>query len=174
MGLDSVEIVLEVEESFSIDIPNEAAVSMRTPRQMTQYIMRHVPLQRGEGCRFQRSFFRVRRGLKRQLPALASAVERDTRLQDILPRDQWPALWSSIRDDVGEPDWPARIPWHVSSGRGHEPSASSPGTSHYFRQARLHLLHPGPGTRSGWRCGESYMNSWASSTTHWMQASLGI
>jgi hypothetical protein len=68
-------------------------------------------LERGDGCCFQRSFFRVRRSLKRQLPALASAVERDTRLKDILPRDQWPALWSSIRDDVGEPDWPARIPW---------------------------------------------------------------
>jgi acyl carrier protein len=39
MGLDSVEIVLEVEESFGIEIPNEEAVSMRTPRQMVQYII---------------------------------------------------------------------------------------------------------------------------------------
>ncbi len=111
MGLDSVEIVLGLEESFGIDLPNEATVSMRTPRHMVEHIIGHVPLERGDGCRFQRSFFRVRRSLRRQLPTLGSAVERDTRLKDIVPKDKAPALWASIRHDVGTPDWPVKIPW---------------------------------------------------------------
>jgi acyl carrier protein len=111
MGLEGVEMVLEVEESFDIDIPKDQAQDMLTPRQLIDYVLQHVGVERGEGCRFQRTYFRVRRAFRHQLAALASDAGRGTRLKDVLHKDQWPRVWAKIRDEVGAEDWPTSVPW---------------------------------------------------------------
>lgn len=42
MGLDTVELVLAVEERFSIHIPNEVAARLETVGQMHQFVVEHL------------------------------------------------------------------------------------------------------------------------------------
>ncbi len=111
MGLESVELVLEVEKSFGIDIPKDDAREMETPRHVVEHILSSVRVHRGEGCRFQRTFFRVRRAFRNQLAALASQASRDTRMKDILHKDQWPVVWARMREETQAEDWPKTVPW---------------------------------------------------------------
>jgi acyl carrier protein len=39
MGLDTVELVMAFEEKFGINIPNEDAAELTTPRKVTDYVM---------------------------------------------------------------------------------------------------------------------------------------
>ncbi len=52
------------------------------------------------------------------MKALSSTFNLDTPLKEILHKDQWPQVWAAIRAEVGQPEWPASIPWPglLSSG----------------------------------------------------------
>ena len=52
-----------------------------------------------------------RTGFRSQLKALSSTFDLDTPLKAILHKDQWPQVWVAIRAEVGQPEWPASIPW---------------------------------------------------------------
>jgi len=43
MGLDIVEFVMDVEESFGISIPDDVAERFTTPRKLIDYILDRVP-----------------------------------------------------------------------------------------------------------------------------------
>lgn len=42
MGLEATEIVIATEETFGIDIPNEAAARILTPAELVEYVASHV------------------------------------------------------------------------------------------------------------------------------------
>ena len=42
MGLDTVELVMEIERAFAIEIPDAAAERLRTVGEMYQYVRAHV------------------------------------------------------------------------------------------------------------------------------------
>ena len=65
MGLDSVELVLEVEEEFEITINDADAEQLRTPRQLAAYVfVRLKNAQESEGaCLSQAAFYRLRKVL---------------------------------------------------------------------------------------------------------------
>jgi len=64
MGLDSVELLIEIEEAFDISIPDEAAVKMRTPGDIFGYLagssFRAMPI---GPCLSQAVFNRLRRAI---------------------------------------------------------------------------------------------------------------
>ena len=70
-----------------------------------------MPLKPTEECLSQQLFYRLRREFRSQLKALASTFHLDTPLKQILRKDQWPQVWEAIRAEVGQPEWPASIPW---------------------------------------------------------------
>jgi hypothetical protein len=111
MGLDGVEIVMRTEETFGIEIPDNIAARILTPAALIDFVAANVPLKPTNECLSQQLFYRLRRGFRSQLKALTSAFDLDTPLKDILHKDQWPRVWQAIRDEVGQPEWPASIPW---------------------------------------------------------------
>ena len=110
MGLESVEILLAAEETFGIGIPDEAAERMRTPADLVNFILSQVPVAPSPECMSQQMFYRLRRGFRVQVPALVKKFQPDTKLSEILHKDQWPKVWSAVRDSVGDAVWPAEIP----------------------------------------------------------------
>jgi hypothetical protein len=118
MGLDGVEIVMRTEETFGIEIPNKVAAQLLTPAALVEFVAANVPMKPTEACLSQQLFYRLRRGFRSQLKALSSTFDLDTPLKQILQKDQWPQVWEAIRAEVGQPEWPASIPWPglLSSG----------------------------------------------------------
>jgi hypothetical protein len=111
MGLDGVEIVMRTEETFGIEIPDKIAARILTPAALIDFVAANVPLKPTNECLSQQLFYRLRRGFRSQLKAFTSTLDLDTPLKEILHKDQWPQVWQAIRDEVGQPEWPASIPW---------------------------------------------------------------
>ena len=76
MGLDSVELVLAVEEHFQIDIPNEAAAKIQTVRHMRDFIVAELR-RRGREADPDAVFARLREIIVEQLPFEPSEVVLD-------------------------------------------------------------------------------------------------
>jgi len=111
VGLDTVETVIGIEEAFGIEIPNSVAQKLVTPGHVVDYIVSVVPTTSTERCLTQQLFYRVRRGFRRQIPALARDIELDTPIGNVLHEDQWQKVWRAIWDDVGDSSWPVIVPW---------------------------------------------------------------
>jgi hypothetical protein len=63
MGLDGVEIVMSVDDSFAIELENSEAGKIVTPGQLIDLVMSKVALATSASCLTQRSFHSVRRFL---------------------------------------------------------------------------------------------------------------
>ena len=111
MGLDGVVIIMRTEEAFGIEIPDKIAQQILTPAALVDFVAGNVPLKPTEECLSQQLFYRLRRGFRSQLKALSSTFVLDTPLKEILHKDQWPQIWQAVRAEVGQPEWPASIPW---------------------------------------------------------------
>jgi acyl carrier protein len=111
MGLEGVEIVLAAEETFGIAIPDAVASQIQTPADLIAFIAAHVPTAASPDCVTQQFFYRLRRGFRTQVPALSVAFQPDTKLCDVVSKDEWPALWRNIRVSVGDANWPPEVPW---------------------------------------------------------------
>jgi hypothetical protein len=50
MGLDIVELFAEVEQEFTVEIPNDAAATITTVGQLLDYLEQHAPAAREPGA----------------------------------------------------------------------------------------------------------------------------
>jgi hypothetical protein len=119
MGLDTVQLVMDVEEAFGIAIPDEEAARMRTPRMVLEYMATRLPVVAGEGerCPTQHAFYAARRGFC-AAGVQRAVLRRNTSLRALSDRAAWPALWTRVRTDAGEPHWPEAVPWPGFWSRG--------------------------------------------------------
>jgi hypothetical protein len=142
MGLDGVAIVMAAEQTFGIDIPDAAAGRLRTPRMLLDYVAARVARAADVDCLSQRTFYRVRHGLRSQLAALVPEPGLETPIKAIVHKDQWDRVWAALRTAVGESFWPERMPWPGVLGFG-------PRT---IRELVLHIVRhlPAPTPGSPW------------------------
>lgn len=101
MGLDSVELLLSVEEEFGINIPDEDAANLITPRVLADYVVSRLGnLQSNDGrCLTQASFYRLRSVLVNQFSALRKDVLPSSRIDSFLKTDfrrQWRELTAAV------------------------------------------------------------------------------
>lgn len=113
MGLDGVELVMELEERFQIAIPDADAADLRTPRNVIDYIYKRVTHASDPTCLTQRAFYRVRQALIQVLGIPRGTIVRDARLEHLVPRQRRRALWKALADASKVPAWPplTRPPW---------------------------------------------------------------
>jgi hypothetical protein len=109
MGLEIVELVLAVEESFDIDIPDEHAQKIATPRQLVDYLARRLETASANVCLSQRAFYRLRRAL-RSLDGDASTVCPESSLLPYFPRATRKARWQALTSALSAPLPPLRRP----------------------------------------------------------------
>lgn len=108
MGLDLIELELEVEREFDITITNEAAQEIATPRQLAAYVQTRLLGRQAAGgagrrvkCASQVAFYRLRAALVKIAGVPRRDVRPDTRLADLLPADQVPAQWRKLARALG-------------------------------------------------------------------------
>ena len=111
MGLDGVMIVMEVEETFGIQIADADARGLRTPHMLSEFVANRVQALPDEFCSTQQIFYRLRRAFRVVIPALLTDIRLNTPLQELVDRDQWSETWSAVRLAADAPDWPTTVPW---------------------------------------------------------------
>jgi hypothetical protein len=111
MGLDGVEIVMEIEEVFGITITRAEGRELRTPRLLSEFVASKVQALPDEFCLTQQTFYRLRRAFQTTMPALASDIRLQTRLDQVVHQDQWSSVWSAVRSAANAPEWPLTVAW---------------------------------------------------------------
>ena len=100
MGLDGVEIILAVEDHFSLDIEDEEASKVMTVGDLRDLVV--ARLQEGRSQRaplHAATFHRVRRALMRALPCSRVEIRPDTSQDSLLPTDRR-AAWRRLSENL--------------------------------------------------------------------------
>ena len=110
MGLETVELVMGFEEAFGIDIPDAVASELTTPRHVVDYIASLLPLVPSDRCLSQQTFYKLRHAFGRVLPE-APPLQQGQELRELATKETWPTIWTGIVSEIGDPGWPAEVPW---------------------------------------------------------------
>jgi hypothetical protein len=128
MGLDLVEFVMEVEEKFQFQLPDEDMAAITTPRRLIDYLTLHLPTAADHVCPSQRAFYRLRSAFAARLNCAPSALRPDTSLLALIPNDVRAATWEGVRQDIG------------ASAVARWPRLDDPGWLDVFRSSRVGTL----------------------------------
>jgi len=96
MGLDVVELVLRVEETFGIDLPDDELQSVRTVGDLYQLVL--SKLDGGDVCLSSRTFYRVRKAMTELLDVPSRSIRPATELQSLLPKSIRREMWMRIAE----------------------------------------------------------------------------
>ena len=98
MGLDSVELVLAVEETFGISIPDGEAAKLQTPGLLIKHVQIAVASKpKRKPCLSQRAFHRVRMHLCEVTDTPRREIELETRIKHIFPKETRKEKWRAFR-----------------------------------------------------------------------------
>jgi acyl carrier protein len=119
MGLDTIELILDVEQTFGVSIPDEDAQRMCTVGDIYQFLMDHCPLADDAGhqvCLTAAAFYHTRRGLCDVAEADRRKVRPGTQIAELLPtrtrREGWRRLAEALAvplPDLRRPVWLSRL-----------------------------------------------------------------
>jgi acyl carrier protein len=113
MGLDTVELVMEIEEAFGITIPDAEAEKILTIGDAYRYILAKMegPPMTTPGCLSAAAFYRLRRQLMGLLRIERRRIRPASRLEDLVPERHRRAEWQRLGEGMG---W--RLPELVRPG----------------------------------------------------------
>lgn len=96
VGLESVELVIAIEEEFGLDIPDRDAERMITVGDVYEWLRIRLSTADPRACLTQRVFYKLRRALIENYKLERYTVAPDTRLTDLLSlqdvEEGWPFL----------------------------------------------------------------------------------
>jgi hypothetical protein len=122
MGLDGVEFVMALEESFDIAISDAEAQAMLTPRLVVEHLLKVLPVSAEGRCSEQRAFYRIRQAGMKAFALPREAFRPDVRWNDLLERD--PAhstvAWSTLREESGFHSFPRLLGGKIRYGFGRD------------------------------------------------------
>ena len=102
MGLDAVEIVMSVEETFGIEISDADAESLQTPKQLIEFICQRIKSSdEASICISQRAFHRVRSSAIVTTGISRNVIKLGTRLSDIFEKPGRREKWKRFCDHLG-------------------------------------------------------------------------
>lgn len=112
MGLDAVEIVMDVEEHFGISISNTEAERVRTVSDLVALIQSRIEAARLATCPTLASFLRLRSSVREIAADQRLRMRTGTRVVDVLSPSQRRRLWKRLDDLLGAaPLGLRRPPW---------------------------------------------------------------
>ena len=107
MGLDSVELIIRIEETFGIQIPDRVAAELTTPRKVTDFILTQVeespaPL----SCLSQKAFHLLRREFTRHVLLPRRQFRVDSLFKETVLGERGDEVWKSMGSSLGVKRWP--------------------------------------------------------------------
>lgn len=87
MGLDSVELVMAIEEEFQLVIADEEAGNIQTPRELTDLLYSKLRQSRNDPCQSQHAFYVVRNTLVEVAGIKKNQIKPHTNLNTLIPKE---------------------------------------------------------------------------------------
>jgi len=106
MGLDSVELVMAVEERFGINISDEEAQRIRTVGEMHQCVLNKIAVADKSSCLTQKAFHLLRRTARQLFDVSRPDFRPEAQLNAIIPRHSRRENWRKFQLAVGATNWP--------------------------------------------------------------------
>ena len=100
MGLDSVELVMTIEDKFGICIPDNEYQNISTVQQMADAIFERLTLAPNHKCLSQIIFYRIRKAFE-EFGNHRNDILPSTRMIDLLNSDNLKSDWSKLEDHIG-------------------------------------------------------------------------
>jgi acyl carrier protein len=117
MGLDGVELVMALEESFGVTITDAEAEACATPGAVTEMIFGKLRTSDEQECVSQRAFYLLRNGLTRTLGVSRRSVVLAADIRSFKTERSERKVWDDLKIAVQARSWPhlVRPPWLVVS-----------------------------------------------------------
>lgn len=113
MGLELVEIVMEVEQTFGIIVSDDDAPQIRTVGELHEYVLDWRERERQPECPTGRVFRDIRRVLTATTSVSKQAVRPSTELKTILPPGTRRRVWRRLEQDVSGRLSRLRLPFRL-------------------------------------------------------------
>lgn len=121
MGLDVVELIMRVEETFEIEIGDEEASELITVGQLYTCILGKLGLSPSDRCLSSVAFYRVRRALMGLSDVPRHSIRPSTETEVLLPHGKRKQHWDYVArmtgsklPDLERPRWMQNLIWGVS------------------------------------------------------------
>ena len=101
MGLDAVELVIEIEERFGITLRQDEAARIVTVEDLTNLILARIAARDSSGCATRSAFYALRKQVRELLRSESLRIRPKNRIADIVPAAKRRALWRLLREQLG-------------------------------------------------------------------------
>jgi acyl carrier protein len=101
MGLDTVELVMEVEQTFAITIDDHDASEILTVGDLYRYVLKELEGEDSDVCLTAATFYRFRRALMEGLGVDRDRVRTSTPVEDLIPVEDRQENWQLVADRLG-------------------------------------------------------------------------
>jgi len=101
MGLDVVEILMEVEEEFDVTIAEEEVLQFRTLGSMHDYLLEKCGVRKRPDCPTRSAFYRVRRAVAEICHVEPKTLRPDTEILPLIGRWHRRRTWRRIEKELG-------------------------------------------------------------------------
>ncbi len=96
-GLDTVELVMGIEEEFGLEIPNEVAEKLTTVGETYEYLRTQLEKTDIEECFSQKIFYKLRRAMVNNFNLQRRMITPETDVSDLVPLKELEEGWSFLR-----------------------------------------------------------------------------
>jgi hypothetical protein len=108
MGLDAVSLIMGWENAFEIEISDDEAIALHTPKMAIDLISDKVGASEdGSGtCPVMRSYHLVRQAFQEVVGLQRQQIKLNSKLSLLLAKNQRQQAWNQIRAEIGIPKFP--------------------------------------------------------------------
>ena len=100
MGLDGVELVMEIEDRFSTSVSDAAAERIQTVGDLHAFLMNRIRRQNSECCSSAALFYPIRKLLVTEFGIERNAVAPSTHLESLIAADDRYEFWRKLETSV--------------------------------------------------------------------------
>lgn len=101
MGLDSVALLVTVEKTFNIEIPDQEAQEIATVGDFYDVVWKHLKGRENHKCQSAWLFYKLRKFLQERYDLQRNDLKPNTRLEDVFPNKNIKAEWETVQRDLG-------------------------------------------------------------------------
>jgi acyl carrier protein len=106
MGLDGVELVMNFEEAFGIELKDEEVTKTVTPRMVVDLIFSKLRTADERICQSQRAFYLLRRAFLPMFNLERRSITPEMRFRALIPKSREKERWEQIKVAVAARSWP--------------------------------------------------------------------